>query len=162
MTSNLWLCLQGVLRMKAKTVRGITAAIKRHLQWDEGKQPFGSRVMCRGITGSKLHTWPGLVGYCCKDMHEQHFQVCLYAKRCWVQLLCLLIAWSPELVAAVLQCVMHNISQEDVEEGQVQYVMYGKDLKKNRCDGLVTVQFSLQGGSCGGPVHQDAVVAGAL
>ncbi len=34
---------------------------------------------------------------------------------------------------AVLQCVMHNISQQELEEGQVQYVMYGKDHEKNRC-----------------------------
>ena len=57
-------------------MRGITIAIKQHLGWDKGKQPAGSRVMCRGITGDKLHTWAGLVGYCCKDMHEPHFQVC--------------------------------------------------------------------------------------
>ncbi len=68
--------LQGFVRMRAKTVRGITIAIKQHLQWDNGKQPFGSRVMCRGLTEHKLHTWVGLLGYCCKDMHEQHFQVC--------------------------------------------------------------------------------------
>ena len=70
--------LQGILRMQAKTVRGITAAIKRHLHWDEGRQPPGSRVMCRGLTGNRLHTWAGLVGYCCKDMHEPHFQVCCH------------------------------------------------------------------------------------
>ena len=38
--------LQGVLRMRAKTVRGITAAIKVHMGWDKGQQPAGSRVMC--------------------------------------------------------------------------------------------------------------------
>ena len=73
-------CSQGVLRMRAKTVRGITLAIKQHLGWDKGKQPAGSRVMCRGITGDKLHTWAGLVGYCCKDMHEPHFQVCWFGQ----------------------------------------------------------------------------------
>ena len=31
--------LQGVLRMRAKTVRGITAAIKVHMGWDKGQQP---------------------------------------------------------------------------------------------------------------------------
>ena len=61
--------------MKADTVRGITTAIKQHLCWVKGKQPFGSKVMCRGITGSGLHTWPGPIGYCCKDMHEQHHPV---------------------------------------------------------------------------------------
>ena len=51
-----------VLRMRAKTVRGITLALKRHVAWDAtGKQPPGSRVMCKGITGSRLHTWAGLV-----------------------------------------------------------------------------------------------------
>ena len=67
--------LQGVLRMRAKTVRGITAAIKVHMGWDKGRQPAGSRVMCRSLTNNKLHTWTGLVGYCCKDLHEEHFQV---------------------------------------------------------------------------------------
>ena len=67
--------LQGVLRMRAKTVRGITSAIKRHLGWDQGKQPFGSRVMCRELIEKKLHTWQGLLGYCCKDLHEDHFEV---------------------------------------------------------------------------------------
>ena len=33
----------------------------------------------------------------------------------------------------MLQVVLHNISQEDMEQGQVQYVMHGKDLEKNRC-----------------------------
>ena len=33
----------------------------------------------------------------------------------------------------LLQCVLHNIAQEDVEAGQVEYVMYGKDDVKNRC-----------------------------
>ena len=33
----LLLCLQGVLQMRAKTVRGITIAIKQHLGWDWGK-----------------------------------------------------------------------------------------------------------------------------
>ena len=61
--------------MKSKMVRGITTAIKQHLGWVKGKQPFGSRVMCRGISGHKLHTWEGLVRYCCKDMHEKHFEV---------------------------------------------------------------------------------------
>jgi len=68
--------LQGILRMRAKTVRGISAALKAHLGWDKGRQPVGSRVMCRSVTNNKLHTWPGLVGYCCKDLHEDHFQVC--------------------------------------------------------------------------------------
>ena len=63
--------------MSAKTVRRITLAIKRHLGWDAtGKQPPGSRVMCKGITGSRLHTWAGLVGYCCKDLPEEQFQAC--------------------------------------------------------------------------------------
>ena len=73
--------LQGVLRMRAKTVRGImmiTAAIKVHMGWDKGRQPAGSRVMCRSLTNNKLHTWTGLVGYCCKDLHEEHFQVRLH------------------------------------------------------------------------------------
>jgi len=125
--------LQGVLRMKARTVRGITVAIKRHLQWDEGKQPFGSRVMCRGITGTKLHTWAGLVGYCCKDMHEQHFQVRYGIFSIVDTVACNAICLRPDAVAAVSQVVLHNISQEDVEEGQVQYIMYGKDCEKNRC-----------------------------
>ena len=28
--------------------------------------------------------------------------------------------------------MLHNISQEEVEEGQVQYVLHGKDYEKNR------------------------------
>lgn len=115
--------------MRAKTVQGITTAIKKHLRWDKGRQPDGSRIMCRSITGIKLHTWAGLVGYCCKDLHEQHFQVCTMpgpARRCFVVAIDLLIC-------TMLQVILHNITQEDMELGQVQYVMYGKDLEKNRC-----------------------------
>ena len=32
-----------------------------------------------------------------------------------------------------MQIVLHNISQEEVEEGQIQYVLHGKDHDKNRC-----------------------------
>ena len=39
----------------------------------------------------------------------------------------------PPLIYNTLQVVLHNISQEDMEQGQVQYVMHGKDLEKNRC-----------------------------
>ena len=127
--------LQGVIRLKAKTARGITVAIKRHLQWDKGKQPSGSRVMCRGLTRDKLHTWPGLVGYCCKDLHERHFQVCCGIFNIADLRRCLFTSSVIELVASVLQCVLHNSSQEDVEEGQVQCVMYGKDWETNRCAG---------------------------
>ena len=38
----------------------------------------------------------------------------------------------PPLIYNTLQVVLHNISQEDMEQGQVQYVMHGKDLEKNR------------------------------
>ena len=31
-----------------------------------------------------------------------------------------------------MQVVLHNISQEEVEEGQIQYVLHGKDHEKNR------------------------------
>ena len=115
------------------------------------KQPFGSRVMCKGLTGTRLHTWPGLVGYCCKDMHEQHFQVCICMASAAGHSHCLVTCDSAEVLAAVLQCVVHNITQQDVGEGQVQYVMYGKDLEKNRCDGLHHSALCLQSGSCGGP-----------
>lgn len=67
--------LQGVLRMRAKTTRGITAAIRQWLGWEQHKQPAGSRIMCRGLTYNKLHTFVGMLGYCTKDMHEPHFQV---------------------------------------------------------------------------------------
>ena len=117
--------------MRAKTVRGITLAIKRHLGWDiPGKQPAGSRVMCKGITGSRLHTWAGLVGYCCKDLHEEHFQVCDPSFLRKTLESCL--SMKPPLIYNTLQVVLHNISQEDMEQGQVQYMMHGKDLEKNR------------------------------
>ena len=32
----------------------------------------------------------------------------------------------------MMQVVMQNIDQEDVEQGQVQYVMHGKEMEKNR------------------------------
>lgn len=31
-----------------------------------------------------------------------------------------------------MQVVLHNITQTDMEEGQQQYVMHGKDVEKNR------------------------------
>ena len=36
------------------------------------------------------------------------------------------------IVGVVVQCVMHNIEQSDVEDGQIEYVMHGKDDVKNR------------------------------
>ena len=89
-TSNLQLYLQRVLRMRPKTVtvRGLTVAIKRHLQWDEGKQPFGSRIMCRGITEKQAPhmAWPG--GLLLQGHAQAALQgMCPYAKHCRIQLL---------------------------------------------------------------------------
>ena len=39
----------------------------------------------------------------------------------------------------VMQVVMHNISQEDVEQGQVQYIMHVKEMEKNRYARLCAV-----------------------
>ena len=41
------------------------------------------------------------------------------------------------LGVVVLQCVMHNVSQSEMEEGQQQFVMYGAEYEKNRCSQLI-------------------------
>ena len=28
---------------------------------------------CRSLTGKRLHTWQGMIGYCMKDQHKPHF-----------------------------------------------------------------------------------------
>lgn len=41
------------------------------------------------------------------------------------------------IVCYVVQCVMHNVSQTDMEEGQQQFIMYGAEYEKNRCSQLI-------------------------
>ena len=96
--------VQGVVRAECKGAVSMNRALNKLLGWDVAKPSPGARVMCRALTGKKLHTWHGMIGYCMKDMPEKH-----YAH------------------------VLHNISDDDIAVGQDQYLMHGAGPLKDRC-----------------------------
>ena len=58
-------------------------------------------VMCKALTGIALHTFLGMVGYVTKDEGTPHFRL-----------------------------ISHNVSQQQLEEGKLEYIKHGKgDLK---------------------------------
>lgn len=92
---------QGVARLVASSTRAVAEEIKKALGWTKNHTPAGMNVMCRGLTGIGLHTMDGMIGYCTKDEGAPHFRL-----------------------------ISHNVSQEQIEVGKMEYIKHGKgDLK---------------------------------
>jgi hypothetical protein len=92
---------QGVARLVAKSTRAVAEEVKKALGWTKDHTPAGMNVMCRGLTGIGLHTIDGMIGYCTKDEGAPHFRL-----------------------------ISHNVSQEQIETGKMEYIKHGKgDLK---------------------------------
>ena len=95
--------VQGLIRAAAKNACSMNARLNKLLGWDDCKPSPGARVMCKSLSGKKLHTWHGLIGYCMKDSVEKHFE-----------------------------CVTLNISDDDISLGFDQYLMHGIGPLKDR------------------------------
>lgn len=92
---------QGVACLVATSSRAVAEEIKKALGWTKGHTPAGMNVMCKGLDGKGLHTLSGMIGYCTKDEGSPHFRL-----------------------------ISHNISQEEIEDGKMEYIKYGKgDIK---------------------------------
>lgn len=65
---------QAIARIQAESMIAISRVIKEYLGWDKNV-PVGGVVMCRSLKNTGLHTFHGLIGYCMKDLDENHFQM---------------------------------------------------------------------------------------
>ena len=81
----------------------MNSILKNWLGWNIKKPSPGAKITCRSLKGDGLHTWHGLIGYCMKDLGQQHYQE-----------------------------IMHNVSADDVSLGQDQYLKHGAGPLKER------------------------------
>jgi hypothetical protein len=98
---------QAVIRVAATNAANVTKNIKRFLGWTKNNpaRPAGAVVSSKKLTGKRLHTWLGMLGYVTKDQGKDHY----------------------ELVAT------DDITPEDFEEGRRQYLLMGAGDLKFRC-----------------------------
>ncbi|KAL2622311.1 hypothetical protein R1flu_002516 [Riccia fluitans] len=98
---HLLLHIQGMISIKASSTRSLKADLRSVIGWDENAPP-GASICVKALRDRRIHTVIGIIGYCLKDEHEEHFRI--HTK---------------------------NISEQQKEDGRRRHVIYGASEYKN-------------------------------
>ena len=62
--------IQGVIRIYDSSAQWASRHLREYLGW---KKDYG-KIMMKGLTGKRLHTFIGMIGYCLKDEGQPYFK----------------------------------------------------------------------------------------
>ena len=62
-------------RILSTSTIAMSKLVKLYFGWDKGEASPNSHVLVKKLSGIRLHTYVGMLGYCVKDRREDHFEV---------------------------------------------------------------------------------------